>query len=151
MTYPIRFWITAVALTVFAQSAAAEEVAKQLEVIDLTEDDTRSIEQADYQWINRLLVVLADTPNDPRFIEQMDLLLAEPEPLIERDVIVLIDTDPDVASHLREELRPRGFAIVLVGKEGQIRLRKPFPWSVREIGRAIDKSPLRQRELRGGG
>ena len=151
MTYPIRFWITAVAMTVFAQSGAAEEAAKQLEVIDLTEDGARSIEPADYLWINRLLVVLADTPNDPRFIEQMDLLLAEPEPLIERDVIVLVDTDPEVDSHLREELRPRGFAIVLVGKEGQIRLRKPFPWSVREIGRAIDKSPLRQRELRGGG
>ena len=138
-------------MTVFAQSGAAEEAAKQLEVIDLTEDGARSIEPADYLWINRLLVVLADTPNDPRFIEQMDLLLAEPEPLIERDVIVLVDTDPEVDSHLREELRPRGFAIVLVGKEGQIRLRKPFPWSVREIGRAIDKSPLRQRELRGGG
>jgi hypothetical protein len=45
-------------------------------------------------------------------------------------------------------MRPRGFMLVLVDKEGQIELRKPFPWDVREITRSIDKMPLRQREIR---
>ena len=31
-----------------------------------------------------------------------------------------------------------------------IELRKPAPWSVREITRTIDKMPLRQQEIRAG-
>jgi len=38
--------------------------------------------------------------------------------------------------------------LVLMDKDGQIAQRKPFPWTVREISRAIDKMPLRQEELR---
>ena len=37
---------------------------------------------------------------------------------------------------------------VLIGKDGTVYLRKPFPWSVREISRSIDKMPLRQQEIR---
>ena len=65
-----------------------------------------------------------------------------------RDVVVLTDTDPAAQSPLRLRMRPRGFMLVLVDKEGQIELRKPFPWDVREITRSIDKMPLRQREIR---
>ena len=38
--------------------------------------------------------------------------------------------------------------LVLVGKDGQIKLRKPFPWDVRELSNSIDKTPLRQQEIR---
>ena len=50
----------------------------------------------------------------------------------------------------RQELRPRGFALVLLDKDGRVTLRRPAPLSVREITRAIDRSPLRQEELRNG-
>ena len=43
---------------------------------------------------------------------------------------------------------PRGFMLMLVGKDGQVYLRKPLPWSVREISRSIDKLPQRQQEIR---
>ena len=65
-----------------------------------------------------------------------------------RDVVVLTDTNPDARQPLRLRMRPRGFMLVLVGKDGGIKLRKPFPWSVREISRSIDKMPIRQREIR---
>ncbi len=140
-----------IAVSLAAQGSLAEEGQTALEIVDLTTEENRSLALEDYQWKNRLLVVMADTGNDPRYTEQLDLLKERADQLVERDVIVLQDTDPSAESRLRSTLRPRGFAIVLVGKDGQIRLRKPFPWSVREIGRAIDKSPLRQQELRRGG
>jgi hypothetical protein len=37
---------------------------------------------------------------------------------------------------------------VLIGKDGRVAQRKPSPWDVREIERAIDKMPLRQQEIR---
>jgi len=49
---------------------------------------------------------------------------------------------------VRRELRPRGFMLALVGKDGQIKLRKPAPWDVRELSRSIDKMPMRQQEIR---
>jgi hypothetical protein len=33
-------------------------------------------------------------------------------------------------------------------KDGEVELRKPAPWDVREITRTIDKMPSRQQELR---
>ncbi|PWJ16925.1 DUF4174 domain-containing protein [Jannaschia seohaensis] len=98
------------------------------------------------QWIARPLVVFANSPRDPAFIQQMEEIAGEFDQLVERDVIVIVDTDPAGDSALRERLRPRGFMLTLIGKDGQVKLRKPLPWSVREISRSIDKMPMRQRE-----
>ena len=86
--------------------------------------------------------------DDPAFRVQMELLQEQPQDLLERDVIVLTDTDPAARSALRLKMRPRGFMLVLVGKDGGIKLRKPRPWDVREITRSIDKTTIRQREIR---
>ena len=102
----------------------------------------------DFLWRKRPLVVFADTPADPRFVEQMGYLEAELDALAARDVVVITDTDPAARSAVRRQLRPRGFSLVLIGKDGLIHLRKPAPWRVREITRAIDKLPVRQQELR---
>ena len=102
---------------------------------------------SDHLWKNRPVVVFADSPRDPNFIRQMELLEELAEELEERDVIVLTDTEPEAAGPLRQKLRPRGFMFVLLGKDGEVKLRKPFPWSVREISRVIDKMPLRQQEV----
>lgn len=101
-----------------------------------------------FVWRNRLVVVFADSPADPRFSEQMEMLRARPSDLIARDVIVIVDTDPEARSEVRRTLRPRGFQVTLIGKDGEVELRKPSPWSSRELSRSIDKMPLRQQEIR---
>ncbi len=105
------------------------------------------LELDSFLWIARPIVVFADTPADPRFQEQIELLKKEEARLVDRDVVVLTDTDPDAKSPIRIKLRPRGFQMVLVDKDGGVKLRKPFPWSVREITRTIDKTPMRLREV----
>ena len=102
----------------------------------------------DFLWVARPLVVLADNPADPRYIQQIELLTLRADELAERDVVVITDTDPAAQSAIRTKLRPRGFMWVLIGKDGNVYLRKPFPWDVREISRSIDKMPLRQQEIR---
>lgn len=101
-----------------------------------------------FKWIKRPIVVFADTPADPRFVEQMRLLAERADVLEERDVVIITDTDPAAKSAVRTKLRPRGFQLTLIGKDGGVKLRKPAPWDVREITRAIDKMPLRQDEIR---
>ena len=63
-------------------------------------------------------------------------------------MVVITDTDPAAKSELRTKLRPRGFMLALIGKDGTVKLRKPFPWDVRELSRTIDKMPLRKQEIR---
>ncbi|MBB3993507.1 hypothetical protein GGR95_001135 [Sulfitobacter undariae] len=103
---------------------------------------------SEFKWKKRPVIVFADSENDPAFIEQMTLLTKEVEDLAERDVVVIVDTAPAARSAIRLRMRPRGFMLTLMDKAGDVELRKPFPWSVREITRSIDKMSIRQREIR---
>ena len=127
---------------------AAPSVLERWEEMPQTIFDASEVSLADLQWVLRPLVVFADTPNDPRFRQQIDLLMADIGQLAERDVILITDTEPDAQSELRTALRPRGYMMALVAKDGRVALRKPSPWSVRELSRSIDKMPLRQQEIR---
>lgn len=109
--------------------------------------DARPLTLAQFLWVSRPAVVFADTPADPAFIRQMELIGAGLADLAERDVVVITDTDPAEPSEIRRALRPRGFSLVVLDKDGAVMLRKPLPRDVREIGRAIDKSPLRREEM----
>lgn len=100
-----------------------------------------------FLWTARPIIVFADTPADPSFQEQIDLLKENEDILVDRDVVVLTDTDPSAKSPIRTKLRPRGFQMVLIDKDGGVKLRKPLPLTVREITRTIDKTPLRLREV----
>ncbi|CUH87244.1 hypothetical protein PH5382_01169 [Phaeobacter sp. CECT 5382] len=124
-------------LAVFAAEPEASALVQAGETADL----------GSFLWLKRPVVVFADSPQDPRFKEQMDRLTAEADALLDRDVVVLTDTDPAARSQLRQKLRPRGFMLVLVGKDGGVKLRKPHPWTVRELTRSIDKFPDRLREV----
>lgn len=122
--------------------------AEAWQVDPATQFDAGDVALEDFQWIARPILIFADTPADPRFRRQMELLAARPEALVERDIVVITDTDPAARSDIRRKLRPRGFMLAIVGKDGGVKLRKPLPWDVREISRSIDKMPLRKQEIR---
>lgn len=113
----------------------------------LVEYGADEVAPGDFLWASRPVAVFADTPEDPAFREQMRMLRARPDMLSDRDVVVITDADPAAASAWRRQLHPRGFSLVILDKDGQVKLRKPFPWDVREISRAIDKFPLRRQEI----
>jgi len=102
---------------------------------------------ADFLWIARPVVVFADSPADPLFARQMRYLEDGWPDLAERDVVVIVDTDPAARSDARQRLRPRGFSLVFVDKDGDVKQRKPQPWTARELVHAIDRTPLRRQEM----
>ena len=104
-------------------------------------------EPADWHWKARVVVVFADTPQNPSFTRQMRELEAGAAQLVERDAVVVTDTDPAAASAWRRALRPGEFALILIEKDGTVILRKPGPRDMREITHTIDRSPLRRQEL----
>ena len=131
--------ITVILLALFAQIVQASEN------YFLKVEKNTTLEN--FEWTQRPIVIFANSDKDPNFISQMELLSEDLSALKERDIIVLVDTKPSNYSSLRKRLRPHGFALILIGKDGQVKLRKPSPWNIREIARVIDKMPIRQQEI----
>ncbi len=100
-----------------------------------------------FLWERRPIVVFADSARDPRFQEQVDGLAAREAELEARDVTLLFDTDPAAKGPLRRKLRPRGFQVVLIDKDGRVIQRAPHPTSADALIRAIDRTPIRRREI----
>lgn len=102
--------------------------------------------EADYLFLRRPVLVFADSPNDPNYVRQMELLSRSYDDLAARDVILITDTSPATPSALRLKLRPRGFSLVLMDKDWKPSIRKPLPWEGREIVNSIDKMPIARAE-----
>ena len=102
--------------------------------------------EADLLFLRRPVIVFADSPNDPAYLRQMQLLERYYPQLAARDVILITDTDPATPSALRKKLRPRGFSLVLMDKDWKPSIRKPLPWEGREIVNSIDKMPIARTE-----
>ncbi|MFN3578385.1 MAG: DUF4174 domain-containing protein, partial [Tabrizicola sp.] len=66
--------------------------------------------EAELLFLRRPVIVFADSPNDPAFVRQMELLTRHYPQFEARDVILITDTDPANPSALRRKLRPRGFS-----------------------------------------
>jgi hypothetical protein len=101
---------------------------------------------ADLLWVSRPIVIFADTPNDPRYSQQLKMLDQQMADLEERDVVILTDTDPEARGPLRTELHPRGFNLVLIDKDGTVAQRRPAPVTARELINLIDRMPSRRQE-----
>lgn len=131
--------ITALLLVSFAKVANTEE--------NYFREVEKNTNIKGFEWAQRPIVIFANSDKDPNFISQMEFLSQDIKALKERDIVVLVDTNPSIPSLLRKKLRPHGFAFILIGKDGQVKLRKPSPWNIREIARVIDKMPIRQQEI----
>ena len=128
-----------------AQGALAQDASAPA-TLDIRAAQGLSLD--DFLWLNRLVIVFADSDRDPAYQKQLAFLNDQPTAMNERDVVVITDTDRANPSAIRQRLHPRGFGLVLIDKDGLIKLRKPSPWDVREISHSIDKTDLRQQELR---
>lgn len=124
-------------------TATAQTAAVGAEVIS---DAAEQPSLEDLLWIARPVVVFADTPDDPRFQQQMNFLSERRGELEDRDVEILVDTDPSARGPLRQELRPRGFGMVIIDKDGTVVQRRPAPTTTRELINLIDRLPSRRQE-----
>lgn len=131
----LAFAIPALSLAARADEAPAFTPVPASEVVE-----------AELLFVRRPVVVFADSPADPAFVRQMELLARYYSELAARDVILIIDTDPATPSPLRKKLRPRGFSLVLMDKDWKPSIRKPLPWDGREIVNSIDKMPIARSE-----
>ncbi len=96
------------------------------------------------------IVVVVGQPGDPRTTKQHALLSHDAAAMRERDVIVQ-DITPETARRDRPELDVRShaaFEVLLIGKDGGVKLRRDTPIAASKIIALIDAMPMRQEEMR---
>ncbi len=97
----------------------------------------------------RLLIFAA--PDDPALIRQRDLLAALSHDLRERDVTVteITGSDPATAANRKQyKIAHDAFAVLLIGKDGGVKLRSAEPVRPERLFATIDAMPMRQDEMR---
>ncbi len=109
--------------------------------------DAREVDVRDFIWAQRIIVVMADTPDDPQFTRQLDALRDRGDEFVARDAIVIFDAHPDDASPLRQVMRPRGFMTAIIDKDGEVKARRPAVRTGRELMAVIDRFPSRRQEV----
>ncbi len=96
------------------------------------------------------LVFVVGRPTDPRVMQQHAALENAAAALRERDVVVQ-DITPEAARRERPELgvTPKAeFEMLLVGKDGGVKLRRTHLVAASEIIALIDTMPMRRSEMR---
>jgi hypothetical protein len=99
--------------------------------------------------LHRLIVVVG-RPDDARVRSQTNMLARARGALVERDVVVQ-SLSPDAARRERPELgvaATTAFEVLLVGKDGGVKLRRQAPVDPHEINALIDTMPMRREEMK---
>ncbi len=115
-----------------------------------------------FQWKNRLLFLFAPNRSHPLFDALQKSIAIEQAEVADRDLVVFVilesgpsrmdmtDLDSQVAQSLRDKFDVRGdqFAVILVGKDGGIKLNQQDETRLDDIFGLIDSMPMRREEMR---
>jgi hypothetical protein len=124
----------------------------QVDILDLNQ----------FLWKNRLLFIFAPDRNHPDFSDLHQSLKANRDQIAERDLVVfeILESGParmnsellalDTAQMLRKKVKaPSGeFTVILVGKDGGVKLNRHERTELKDIFGLIDSMPMRQDEVR---
>ena len=112
-------------------------------------------------WKERVLIVTASSSTNVGYKRQEQLLTQKKRGMKERDLVIYrLYTDhwldpKNQPMKMREakaiydvyDIDPNTFSVLLIGKDGRIKMRKDDIISTREIFQLIDSMPMRQQEM----
>jgi hypothetical protein len=113
------------------------------------------------RWKNRVLVLFSPSESDVSFQLQKQGLASSTEGVLDRELMVLeiIEQGQSRAGNqllsqksvqnIRRRLGVQAgpFQVLLIGKDGGVKLRSSEPVSVKDIFGLIDSMPMRQQEM----
>ena len=98
---------------------------------------------------SRPVIVLSDSRDDPRVARQISALDHTGPALDERNIKVLREAKPGSALRKSLGVAEKGFAVVLVGKDGSVKKVWREPVDPKTIFTVIDAMPMRRDEMKG--
>ena len=121
-----------------------------------------SLDLAQFQWKNRLLFLFSPARSHPFFDGLHRALVARQAEVTDRDLVIFeilefepsnmdaADLEPQTAQFLREKFKvSQGqFTVILIGKDGGIKLDRQNETRLEDIFSLIDSMPMRRQEMR---
>ncbi len=102
-----------------------------------------------YRWKQRVMLVFTPAETAKAFSDQKAIIRQNETGFRERELVVLDllpgrkNTD---ALRRQFDVKPQEFTVILIGKDGGEKLRRPAPVAAKELFDRIDSMPMRQRE-----
>lgn len=108
-----------------------------------------------YAWHKRVLIVFADNATSPPLVKQRELADHAIQGFTERDLIPVqvIGQSVEGASDSADALRKRygvpanAFRVLLIGKDGGVKIDSSEPVEAQRLFTTIDAMPMRKQEL----
>ncbi|MDZ7604079.1 MAG: DUF4174 domain-containing protein [Cyclobacteriaceae bacterium] len=114
-----------------------------------------------YKWKNRIILVFPDLPDESTGKQQIETLLVNKKELEDRNLVIFKILNDDTATSLisgesfkfkndfyKQFKVERGFfRILLIGKDGTVKLNSDNRVEPRQIFTLIDSMPMRQSEM----
>lgn len=124
--------------------------------------DAISMDLARFEWKNRLLLIFAPDDMHPHYERIGAEINAQSAEIRDRDLVVfeIFDKDPskmnasplspaDVnALRMHFGISRQKYALILVGKDGGVKLKRDNRVPLSEIFKLIDSMPMRKNEMR---
>ncbi len=121
-----------------------------------------AVDLGSYQWQNRLILIFGPDDADANYREQAAAFAGREAEIADRDLLIGHfaatgagdfagqQVAPAASAALRRQLDvPDGaFQMLLIGKDGGVKLRADRPLSAERVFATIDSMPMRQREQR---
>jgi Domain of unknown function (DUF4174) len=138
---------------------AAAAIAASLTVLAPSVGTAQTM--SDYMWKKRPIVVFAPSDGDARYVRQKLAITGNRTAFLDRDVVVVyvvggtvshdLGAGPGLsAAALRTRFRASegAFRVLLLGKDGGIKLDSPVTITAVDIFSEIDRMPMRRDEAR---
>jgi hypothetical protein len=128
----------------------------------MSTEKLNKIDFEEYRWNNRPLFVFSSTPDREDYQKQLRDLSSKEGGIEDRDMIVHLvleegnsfvgdlPLENEAVRQLQEkfEIDPAGFVVILVGKDGGVKLRKEEYTPMSDIFDLIDSMPMRRQEMK---
>ena len=113
------------------------------------------------RWQNRVLVLFSPSESDPLFQLQKQGLASSAQGVLDRELMILeimeqgqsrttnqlLSEKSVQAIRKRFEVQAGTFQVLLIGKDGGVKLRSSEPVSMKDLFGLIDSMPMRQQEM----
>ncbi|MEM1135598.1 MAG: DUF4174 domain-containing protein [Bacteroidota bacterium] len=120
------------------------------------------VDLSSYRWQNRLILLFSSAEDNSDYQEQLQFLANKDSELADRELLVfsffenaigifngkLIPKEQVLANRKRYKIEKGDQVLILIGKDGGEKLRKPFLVQPTEVFGLIDQMPMRRQEMR---
>ena len=124
--------------------------------------DTMPMDLTQFQWKNRLLLIFAPDDNDSLFKKLQSEIITQEAEVEDRDLVVfevlerspsrmnraLLDQSKVESIRRHFSVPQRSFIVILIGKDGGIKLKRNDQIDLETIFELIDSMPMRKDEIR---